>query len=520
MVIDKNFKEYYKNHTTKEAADYYGVSSSTIIRTAKSLGCSKPIKHGYKKGEKPLKSQLLDQGIKKEIYSRYMSGEMVNFLKKDYGLSWVQVSQVLLEFGIVNPARRLSDLSDDIKEKWLEERRQSHFEKTGSRIFSISEEQKRKISETRRKRSAEGAYGNIYSEAQKKLIKEGHRPFGGKQALKQSKVNERIFRALSEKGLICEREKQVGLYFYDFAYKTFLIEINPTVTHNVTMDYSERVTGKKPKTKKIYKKYHYDRWKNAQEHGYELISWFGWMDLNRFIDFLVKRLEGFGKRIFARNTQLKEISKVSASEFLNENHLLGANRGNEVNLGLFDGEQLVQVMTFGKPRNTDKAQFELMRLASISNLQVVGGASKLLNYFIKTYNPSSILTYADNNLGSHRVYEKIGFTLLADDSISATWDKPETRKKRKLAQGSANRITESSLVKLGADRFFKDTPGYFKVGLNRGDFIDRGGLAEYEKEYTQHADDPTWWPGNNDIMVHMGFYKVYDCGYSTYLWKK
>ena len=76
MITDPNFKEYYKNHTTKEAADYYGVSLSTIIRTAKALGCSKPISHGYKKGERPLMSQLLDKKTKEEIYNRYLSGEM------------------------------------------------------------------------------------------------------------------------------------------------------------------------------------------------------------------------------------------------------------------------------------------------------------------------------------------------------------------------------------------------------------------------------------------------------------
>ena len=60
-------------------------------------------------------------------------------------------------------------------------------------------------------------------------------------------------------------------------------------------------------------------------------------------------------------------------------------------------------------------------------------------------------------------------------------------------------------------------PGYFRVGLDYDDFIKRGGKEEYAKEYLEHPERD-WWPGNSDIMVHNKFYKVYDCGYSTYLW--
>jgi hypothetical protein len=40
---------------------------------------------------------------------------------------------------------------------------------------------------------------------------------------------------------------------------------------------------------------------------------------------------------------------------------------------------------------------------------VVGGFSKLFNFFIKNYDLDSCLTYADLRFGEGKVYEKSGF---------------------------------------------------------------------------------------------------------------
>ena len=47
-----------------------------------------------------------------------------------------------------------------------------------------------------------------------------------------------------------------------------------------------------------------------------------------------------------------------------------------------------------------------------SNNIVIGGTSKLLQYFIKTHNPNNILCYSDWNLFSGKGYETAGFTLV------------------------------------------------------------------------------------------------------------
>ena len=68
-------------------------------------------------------------------------------------------------------------------------------------------------------------------------------------------------------------------------------------------------------------------------------------------------------------------------------------------------------MTFGKPRFSKNYQYELIRFCSELNMNVVGGASKLLSHFIKNINPDSLLSYSDLRWSneSTTVYEKIGF---------------------------------------------------------------------------------------------------------------
>ena len=46
------------------------------------------------------------------------------------------------------------------------------------------------------------------------------------------------------------------------------------------------------------------------------------------------------------------------------------------------------------------------------NCNVIGGASKLLNYFIKTYKPLRIISYADRIWSEGNLYYQLGFKLV------------------------------------------------------------------------------------------------------------
>jgi hypothetical protein len=51
----------------------------------------------------------------------------------------------------------------------------------------------------------------------------------------------------------------------------------------------------------------------------------------------------------------------------------------------------------------------MLRFCNKLNTSVIGGASKLLKYFINNYKPKSILTFADRRYSNGSLYEKLGF---------------------------------------------------------------------------------------------------------------
>lgn len=106
------------------------------------------------------------------------------------------------------------------------------------------------------------------------------------------------------------------------------------------------------------------------------------------------------KKYYARKCEVKEISPDVAQSFLNENHLQKF-RKSSVYLGLFFGEELLQVESFGRPyiSRSSKYQWELYRECSKKDCYVVGGKSKLLRFFIDKYSAVSIVSYCNKELG-------------------------------------------------------------------------------------------------------------------------
>ena len=89
-------------------------------------------------------------------------------------------------------------------------------------------------------------------------------------------------------------------------------------------------------------------------------------------------------------------------------------------------------MTFGKPRFTKGANWELIRYCTIGSFSVVGGASKLLSYFRK-HNSGSIITYADRRWSIGNLYEKLGFTFIGNSEPNYYYVKNYDRISRYVA---------------------------------------------------------------------------------------
>lgn len=131
-------------------------------------------------------------------------------------------------------------------------------------------------------------------------------------------------------------------------------------------------------------------------------------------------------------------------------------------------------MTFGKPRYNKNYAVEILRFATLPGYRVIGGASKLFKYFVKTFEIDSIISYCDLSKFNGDVYEKIGMTYLRSTQPQEIWSK------------GTKKITANFLRQRGYDQLF---------GTNYG----KG-------------------TSNEQLMLENGWLPVYDCGQSVYVY--
>jgi len=130
--------------------------------------------------------------------------------------------------------------------------------------------------------------------------------------------------------------------------------------------------------------------------------------------------------IFARNCRVCRIDKPTAAAFLDANHRLG-DTGSRYRYGLFverctgSGEAefpegtLVAVATFSNARRWIKegvkiSSYEWVRYASLKEIRVIGGMSKLLTAFIEDVKPDDVMSYADaEQQDGGEAYRALGF---------------------------------------------------------------------------------------------------------------
>jgi hypothetical protein len=189
------------------------------------------------------------------------------------------------------------------------------------------------------------------------------------------------------------------------------IEYNGIMFHNT---YTNPYSGE-PKLKN----YHINKTNSCEHKNIHLITIYEdqWRDKKDIVKSRLSNLFGKGTAIYARKCDIREVGTKESSIFMENNHIQG-NVGANIKLGLYYDNELVSVMTFGKLRPSVGAKstigsYELLRFCSKLNHYVVGGASKLFKYFIKTFNPDYILSYADRNwsttISKDTVYSKLGF---------------------------------------------------------------------------------------------------------------
>lgn len=161
--------------------------------------------------------------------------------------------------------------------------------------------------------------------------------------------------------------------------------------------------------------YHMDKWRLCKEQDIQLLNiWQDWIINKPEIvkSIILSKLGIYKEKIYARKCIVKEIDSKTCNNFLNENHIQGAGKS-KIKLGLYYNDKLVCVMTFNKENKYGKKNhdyyFELTRFCTKKNIRVIGGAGKLLKYFINNYHPIEISTFASNDISDGRLYKSLNF---------------------------------------------------------------------------------------------------------------
>jgi very-short-patch-repair endonuclease len=165
--------------------------------------------------------------------------------------------------------------------------------------------------------------------------------------------------------------------------------------------------------------YHLNKTELCKENGVRLIHVFEdeWINKREIVLSRILSIIGIYKeRIMGRKCKLSIITSKEVKEFTCKNHLQGY-VPSSINIGLNDEKgNLVSVMTFGGKRisngsKSNQGEYEMIRYCSKIGVQVIGGAEKMLKYFIKEYKPLSIISYCDRRWSNGDLYEKLGFKL-------------------------------------------------------------------------------------------------------------
>lgn len=285
-----------------------------------------------------------------------------------------------------------------------------------------------------------------------------------------SKPNKKFQAMLKNYNIDSELEFSLVKYAYDLKINDILIEINPTITHNSSREINIGNYFVKPKSST----YHQDKSLFALKNGYFCLHIWDWDDEDKIVEILKPK-----KPLYARSLEIKEPSYEEIGLFLEKYHLQGSCYGQEIRLGLYKDDELIQVMTFGKPRYNKTYEYELLRLCTKAEYSVVGGAERLFNHFLTTYDPNSIVSYCDNSKFKGDVYKKLGMELKSYGKPSKHWFNPFTFR----------HITDNLLRQRGYSQLHNDK-------------IHKKGES------------------NELLMLEAGYLEIYDCGQSTFVWKK
>jgi hypothetical protein len=248
-----------------------------------------------------------------------------------------------------------------------------------------------------------------------------HNIFMRKQVFNTSKI-ERDIQNYVESLIPIERNKRIfnnGMCKEIDIYipsKKIALELNGLYWHSESSGEKDR-------------RYHIEKLNFINNEGIKLFQFYDyeWTNKKELVQSMIKSKLGLSDtKIMARKCFIKEIDSKDEKIFLENNHIQGGVQSSK-RYGLYYNEELVALLTLGKPRYNKDYDWEILRYCNKINSNVIGGFSRLLSHFIKEIKPKNILTYADRRYSDGGVYEKNGFKYLHDSSPNYYYFKDDSR---------------------------------------------------------------------------------------------
>jgi len=228
--------------------------------------------------------------------------------------------------------------------------------------------------------------------------------------------------------------------------------------------------------------YHIKKTKMCEEKNIQLLHFFEDELLEKYdviLSIIKNKLNLTSHKIFARKCIIREIDSKTSLEFLNNNHIQG-NVNSSIKIGLFNNNELISLMTFGKLRNVlgnktknDENDYEMLRFCNKINHSNIGAASKLFKYFLLHYIPKTVITFANKRYSNGNLYKQLKFEYLYTTSPNYWYVVGKERKHRFLfrkdvlvTNGFDNSKTEHEIM------LERKIPRIYDCGNNKYMFIN------------------------------------------------
>lgn len=402
-----------ENQTQEQIAVEMGVSSDTVARALRGYNIVKPLKQreSLRTNSRPGAKIKLSY---EELYNLYI---IYNFSKEEvakrFDVSLSKVKRKLREFNIHKSPELIKQqmCRDSLSKHGVEYslQRKDVRDAILKTNYNKSEEEKlQRLQKVRATWDKNNSYWGHMSEEARKAISSAENLI----TFYFSSPEQELRDLLASWGIKTVKTRTViasyELDLYSEKYK-IAIEFNGNYWHG-----ENRVTPS----------YHKIKSEMAQKQGiflYHIFEYEWNIPLKKeLIIAQLKNLFGLNeKKIFARQCEIKPVSVINKQKFLNDNHLQGEDRSS-VAVGLYCDEELVSIMTFCKPRFNKQYDWELSRFCSKRGYNVVGGASKLFNWFLNNFS-GTIISYSNEAKTRGTLYEKLGFRLLRISPPNYVW---------------------------------------------------------------------------------------------------